>query len=134
MNAALTPQMFVQRYSNVLKGTSHWQKINTATGFSYTWQNSSTYIKHPPYFLSMQKAADGLQDIRGARPLAVLGDSITTDHISPAGSIKETSPAAVIWFNMGLLRKISTATARVEATMKLWFGVPLPTSVSKTKC
>jgi aconitate hydratase len=93
MAKAVTTEMFVSRYSNVFKGTKHWQNIKIATGFSYAWQKSSTYIKHPPYFEGMNRQAVAINDIKGARILAILGDSITTDHISPAGSIKEASPA-----------------------------------------
>lgn len=95
MAAALTAEMFRSRYSNVFLGTDAWQQIETVTGKTYGWESSSTYVQNPPYFDGMSPAVNGqaFADIQGARPLAILGDSITTDHISPAGSIKAESPA-----------------------------------------
>lgn len=90
----LTPEMFKQRYADVFKGPKEWQAIgDTATGKTYDWQGSSTYVRNPPFFSGMSKeAADGA-DIKNAYALAILGDSVTTDHISPAGAIKKDSPA-----------------------------------------
>jgi aconitate hydratase len=85
--------MFRRRYADVFKGPIEWQGIETATGKTYQWVDGSTYIAHPPYFENMEKEPGAIADIAGARPLAILGDSITTDHISPAGSIKKDSPA-----------------------------------------
>jgi aconitate hydratase len=95
MAEALTPEMFRSRYGNVFDGTPAWQQIGTADSQTYTWDNSSTYVQNPPYFEGMSPEINGhsFADIKGARPLAILGDSITTDHISPAGSIKTDSPA-----------------------------------------
>ncbi len=84
--------MFEKRYSDVFKGPELWQEIKTSPTETYKWDRS-TYIKNPPYFEGMKKSAEVPQDIHGARALAILGDSITTDHISPAGSIKKDSPA-----------------------------------------
>ncbi|MGB8839446.1 MAG: aconitate hydratase AcnA [Aliidongia sp.] len=89
----LTPEMFRSRYADVFKGPVQWQKIETATGLTYQWLPGSTYIAEPPFFENMPKEPGPLSDITGARPLALLGDSITTDHISPAGSIKKNGPA-----------------------------------------
>jgi aconitate hydratase len=89
----LTPEMFRSRYADVFKGPVQWQKIETATGLTYQWQPGSTYIAEPPFFENMPKEPGKVSDIKGARPLALLGDSITTDHISPAGSIKKDGPA-----------------------------------------
>jgi aconitate hydratase len=89
----LTPAMFRSRYADVFKGPAQWRKIETATGLTYQWQPGSTYIAEPPFFENMPKEPGALADITGARPLAILGDSITTDHISPAGSIKKDGPA-----------------------------------------
>jgi aconitate hydratase len=89
----LTPAMFRERYADVFKGPAQWQKIETATGMTYQWQPGSTYIAEPPFFENMPKEPGAISDITGARPLAILGDSITTDHISPAGSIKKDGPA-----------------------------------------
>ncbi|TVP66248.1 MAG: aconitate hydratase, partial [Leptolyngbya sp. LCM1.Bin17] len=95
MAAALTPEMFRSRYGNVFTGTADWQKIAPVDSQTYDWQNDSTYVQNPPYFEAMPPSVNGqaFADIHGARPLALLGDSITTDHISPAGAIKADSPA-----------------------------------------
>jgi len=93
INASLTREMFVERYANVFDGTPEWQAIPVKEGKTYTWSAASTYVQHPPYFEGMTKDITKPQDISGARLLALLGDSITTDHISPAGAIKPDSPA-----------------------------------------
>jgi len=90
---ALTPDMFRKRYGNVFEGPPEWRKVKVATGATFSWDMGSTYIAHPPYFDNMPKQPAPLADVHLARPLAILGDSITTDHISPAGSIKKDSPA-----------------------------------------
>jgi aconitate hydratase len=90
---ALTPDMFRKRYANVFEGPQEWRKVKVTTGMTFTWDMGSTYIAHPPYFENMPKEPAPLSDVAMARPLAILGDSITTDHISPAGSIKKDSPA-----------------------------------------
>jgi aconitate hydratase len=89
----LSPAMFRKRYGNVYQGPEAWRAVEVRRGQTYDWDPSSTYIAHPPYFEDMPKAPKPLVDIILARPLAILGDSITTDHISPAGSIKKESPA-----------------------------------------
>jgi aconitate hydratase len=95
MAAALTPEMFRSRYSNVFSGTPDWQQIQTVDSKTYAWKFDSTYVQNPPFFEGMGATVNGqsFADIQGARPLALLGDSITTDHISPAGAIKTDSPA-----------------------------------------
>ncbi len=93
MMAALTPEMFRSRYSDVFKGPPEWQQIATAEGETYSWNPSSTYVQHPPFFQNMPKEAGGFEEVTGARPLLILADSITTDHISPAGSFKADTPA-----------------------------------------
>jgi aconitate hydratase len=93
MRRALTPEMYRQRYSNVFEGPEEWREIETATGATYAWTEGSTYVKLPPLFEDMKPEPEPVHDVRGARPLAILGDSITTDHISPAGSIKKDGPA-----------------------------------------
>ena len=85
--------MFQQSYGDVFKGDERWQGLPVPEGDRFAWESNSTYIRRAPYFEGMAKTPGPIQDIRGARVLAVLGDSITTDHISPAGSIKKTSPA-----------------------------------------
>jgi len=93
MQGALTREMFVERYSNVFAGTPEWQDIDVEAGETYQWNATSTYVQHPPYFEGMSMDVAEPEDITGARPLALLGVSITTDHISPAGAIKADSPA-----------------------------------------
>jgi len=85
--------MFQARYADVYKGDKHWQAIDVTGSNTYQWRAGSTYIANPPYFEGMTMTPAPVSDIVGARPLAILGDSITTDHISPAGSIKADSPA-----------------------------------------
>ncbi|RPF71857.1 aconitate hydratase AcnA [Aurantiacibacter spongiae] len=85
--------MFEARYADVYKGDADWQAIDVTASDTYSWNPSSTYIANPPFFDGMGNEPDPIGDIVGAKPLAVLGDSVTTDHISPAGSIKEDSPA-----------------------------------------
>jgi len=85
--------MFEARYADVYKGDAHWQKIDVAGSDTYQWRPGSTYVANPPYFEGMTMTPAPVTDIVGAKPLAILGDSVTTDHISPAGSIKEDSPA-----------------------------------------
>jgi aconitate hydratase len=93
LQQALTPEMFRRRYGNVFQGPEEWQKVSTEGGLTFKWQATSTYIQHPPFFEHMPKEPEAVRDVHLARPLAILGDSITTDHISPAGSIKKDSPA-----------------------------------------
>ena len=93
LNLCLTPEMFKDRYKEIYKGDHNWKSINNSKNTTYNWNDSSTYIKHPPFFNTKNKFE--LKDIRDARILALLGDSVTTDHISPAGSIKEDSPAGI---------------------------------------
>ncbi|MCC6913765.1 MAG: aconitate hydratase AcnA [Rhodospirillaceae bacterium] len=89
----LTREMFASRYSDVFKGPAPWQAVKASKSETYTWDTKSTYVANPPYFTGMGKTPKPLSDIKGARPMAILGDSVTTDHISPAGSIKKDSPA-----------------------------------------
>jgi len=93
MERVLSRELFVARYADVFKGPKAWQAVKVATGKTYQWDSNSTYVQYPPFFAGMSKEPGGLSDIEGARALAILGDSITTDHISPAGSIKKDSPA-----------------------------------------
>ena len=89
----VTKQMFTEKYGDVFKGDSNWRKISVKGGMTYDWDKKSTYVRNPPYFDGMKKQPAPLEDIVDARVLALLLDSITTDHISPAGSIKVDSPA-----------------------------------------
>jgi aconitate hydratase len=94
IEATLSAEMFRKRYANVFEGPTEWRSIKVAGGLTYPWSERSTYVRNPPYFEGMTlKPADSIKDISGARPLALLGDSVTTDHISPAGNIKKESPA-----------------------------------------
>jgi aconitate hydratase len=93
MKANLTREMYRSRYADVFTGPEEWRKVPSGGGLTYRWNEGSTYVQNPPYFEGMSKEPGTFADIHGARPLALLGDSITTDHISPAGSIKAESPA-----------------------------------------
>ncbi len=90
---AVTPEMFAQRYADVFKGDQHWQGIKVGAGRTYAWDERSTYVQNPPYFAGMTMTPRPPTDVVDARVLGLFGDSITTDHISPAGSIKKVSPA-----------------------------------------
>lgn len=89
----ITREMFATRYANVFKGDEEWQKIKVTGGETYNWNSGSTYVRNPPYFEGMTTTPEPVKDIQNANILALLGDSITTDHISPAGAIKHDGPA-----------------------------------------
>ncbi|MEO8726085.1 MAG: aconitate hydratase AcnA [Acidobacteriaceae bacterium] len=95
-------EMFRSNYSSVFAGDEQWQHLHVPAGETYEWAEKSTYIKQAPYFDGMEKAPAEVSDIKGARALAVLGDSVTTDHISPAGSIKANSPAGKYLIEQGV--------------------------------
>jgi len=99
---SVTPAMFAKRYADVFKGDEHWQGIAIEGGQTYAWDDSSTYVQNPPYFDGMSMEPAPVTDIVEARVLGIFGDSITTDHISPAGSIKKTSPAGVYLTDHGV--------------------------------
>jgi aconitate hydratase len=88
--------MFRKTYDVVFEGDAEWRALQVPKGATYAWDDHSTYIKHPPYFEGMPAVPGAVHEITGARVLAVLGDSITTDHISPAGSIKKDGPAGPV--------------------------------------
>src|SRR6202789_3239834 len=94
MGSSVDSAMFKKGYANVFAGDAHWAAIKTPAGKIYSWDGKSTYVKNPPYFDGITMTPAPMVDIKGARALAVLGDSVTTDHISPAGNISKTSPAA----------------------------------------
>jgi aconitate hydratase len=96
------PEMFTKVYSDAFKGDERWAGLAVPKSDQYTWDPKSTYVKHPPYFDNMPVQPAAVTDIKGARVLALLGDSITTDHISPAGSIKEKSPAGTYLIEHGV--------------------------------
>lgn len=95
IRSSLTPEMFTKRYANVFEGSQEWKDMKIEGGMTYAWPKASTYVKQPPFFNDMGMNPKALKDIKNARILALLGDSITTDHISPAGSIKPESPAGL---------------------------------------
>jgi aconitate hydratase len=92
MRSSVTSEMFRKEYADVFTGDEHWRALPIPEGDLYAWDEKSTYIKHPPYFENMPLKPTALQDLQGLRALAVLGDSVTTDHISPAGSIPADTP------------------------------------------
>jgi aconitate hydratase len=96
--------MFRSSYSSVFKGDERWNSIDSPEGEKFDWQDDSTYIQNPPYFQGMTLELPGIPEIRGARCLARLGDSITTDHISPAGAIKEDAPAGEYLKSKGVMK------------------------------
>ncbi len=93
IGSAEDPAVFQKLYAGFAEQNPLWQEISSSTGDLYAWDDNSTYIQHPPYFENFGPDAGVAADVRGARPLAILGDSVTTDHISPAGAIKASSPA-----------------------------------------
>src|SRR6202163_4603327 len=95
MQAALDPETFRRLYGNFVEQNPMWNEIPTTTGLTYQWDWESTYIQEPPFFADFGAEVGKMEDLHNARPLAIFGDSVTTDHISPAGAIKATSPAGV---------------------------------------
>ncbi len=89
----VTRDAFLKKYADVFKGDEKWQGVNVSGGETYDWPAASTYVQNPPYFRDMTMETSEIEDITGAKPLLILGDMITTDHISPAGSFKESTPA-----------------------------------------
>jgi len=102
MASAVTSEMFKKNYADVFKGDERWNAIASPDGALYAWDEASTYIKNPPYFDGMTMALSPVEDIHAARCLGLFGDSITTDHISPAGSIKKDSPAGRFLISRGV--------------------------------
>ena len=102
---AIDEEMYASRYADVFAGDDRWQALETPSGETFDWDPSSTYVRKPPYFDGMRREPSPVRDIEGARVLAVLGDSVTTDHISPAGSIKVDSPAGAYLLAHGVDRK-----------------------------
>ena len=102
---SLNAEMFIKRYSNVLDGPEQWQNIKTESTSIYNWEDSSTYVKKPPFFDNLSDEPEGFQEIKDARPLLILGDMITTDHISPAGSIQKESPTGEYFMKHQILPK-----------------------------
>ena len=103
--ASVKAEMFKEKYSDVFSGSEIWQAIEVKEGDLFEWSEDSTYIHHPPYFQSLTLDVPAIEDIRGARVLGVFGDSITTDHISPAGNIATNSPAGIFLQDRGVQPK-----------------------------
>ena len=102
---SLNAEMFVSRYANVSLGPKEWQEIKTEESSIYDWDSNSTYVKKPPFFENMADDPEGFKPIKDARPLLILGDMITTDHISPAGSIQKESPTGEYFMKFQILPK-----------------------------
>ncbi len=102
---AIRPEMFIKMYGNVWNGNEEWNRIPVSGGKLYRFEESSTYIQEPPFFTNLTRELPKISDIRGARILALLGDSVTTDHISPAGDIAEDSPAGRYLKERGVVKK-----------------------------
>jgi aconitate hydratase A / 2-methylisocitrate dehydratase len=105
INSSINSEMFAKDYADVFAGDERWQSLSTPTGDTFAWDGSSTYVRKPPYFEGMAATPAPVSDIAGARVLAKLGDSVTTDHISPAGAIKPDSPAGNYLAEHGVERK-----------------------------
>ncbi|MFM8775096.1 MAG: aconitate hydratase AcnA [Actinomycetota bacterium] len=105
VSSAIDEEMYAARYADVFAGDARWQALDTPSGETFAWDPSSTYVRKPPYFDGMPRSPHPVTDISGARVLAVLGDSVTTDHISPAGSIKADSPAGRYLTEHGVARQ-----------------------------
>ncbi len=104
-SAAVRSEVFKKGYGDVFKGPEPWQKLPTPEGDRFAWDAKSTYVKHPPYFQGMKKEPSAVTDVVGARVLLMLGDSVTTDHISPAGDISKKSPAGEYLQGLGVAPK-----------------------------
>ena len=105
LKQSLNAEMFIQRYSNVSEGPSQWQKIKTEETSIYNWDEGSTYVKKPPFFDDLSDEPEGFREIKDARPLLILGDMVTTDHISPAGNIQKDSPTGEYFMEHQILPK-----------------------------
>ncbi|NQW07488.1 MAG: aconitate hydratase AcnA, partial [Candidatus Pelagibacter sp.] len=102
---ALNADMFIKRYSNISEGPKQWQEIKTENTSIYNWDESSTYVKKPPFFDNLPDKPEGFKPIKDARPLLILGDMVTTDHISPAGNIQKESPTGEYFMKHQILPK-----------------------------
>ncbi|HCS55469.1 MAG TPA: aconitate hydratase, partial [Planctomycetaceae bacterium] len=99
---SMSPEIFVEEYSKATDGPEQWQQISGAEGQIFDWDPKSTYVQEPPFFVNMPKDPKEIESIDGARCLVLLGDSVTTDHISPAGAIKATAPAGLYLQEQGV--------------------------------
>ena len=105
LKSSLNAEMFIKRYSNVSQGPKQWQEIKTEKSSIYNWDESSTYVKKPPFFDDLPDEPEGFKPIKDARPLLILGDMVTTDHISPAGNIQKESPTGEYFMKHQILPK-----------------------------
>ncbi len=105
LNSSLNADMFIKRYSNISQGPKQWQEIKTEKSSIYNWDDNSTYVKKPPFFDNLSDLPEGFKPIKDARPLLILGDMVTTDHISPAGNIQKESPTGEYFMNHQILPK-----------------------------
>ncbi|WP_307867833.1 aconitate hydratase AcnA [Umezawaea beigongshangensis] len=105
VSSAISSEMFTKDYADVFAGDQRWQSLPTPTGKTFEWADDSTYVRKPPYFEGMEMEPEPVTEISGARVLALLGDSVTTDHISPAGAIKQDSPAGKYLTEHGVERR-----------------------------
>ncbi|MBD1174579.1 aconitate hydratase AcnA [Pelagibacterales bacterium SAG-MED01] len=105
LKTSLNAEMFVKRYSNVSEGPKQWQQIETKKSSIYNWEDNSTYVKKPPFFDNLSDEPEGFKQIKDARPLLILGDMVTTDHISPAGNIQQESPTGEYFMKHQILPK-----------------------------
>ncbi len=105
LKKSLNPDMFIKRYSNISEGPKQWQDIKTINSSIYNWDENSTYVKKPPFFDSLSDQPEGFKKIKDARPLLILGDMVTTDHISPAGTIQRDSPTGEYFMERQILPK-----------------------------
>ena len=105
LKSSLSADMFIKRYSNVSEGPKQWQQIKTEKSSIYNWEDNSTYVKKPPFFDNLPDEPEGFKEIKDARPLLILGDMVTTDHISPAGNIQKESPTGEYFMKHQILPK-----------------------------
>jgi aconitate hydratase len=105
VRTAVAAEMFTRDYADVFAGDENWQELDVPAGDTFAWAPDSTYVRHPPYFEGMPAKPQPVSDVHGARVLALLGDSVTTDHISPAGAIKADSPAGKYLTEHGVERR-----------------------------
>src|SRR6056300_1484715 len=105
LKTSLNADMFIKRYSNVSQGPKQWQEIKTEKSSIYNWDENSTYVKKPPFFENLSDQPEGFKPIQDARPLLILGDMVTTDHISPAGNIQKESPTGEYFMKHQILPK-----------------------------
>ncbi len=118
IDASISREQFIQQYATVFEGDERWKNLPTPTGPVFEWDADSTYVRKAPYFDGMTMQPDAVRDITGARVMATLGDSVTTDHISPAGNIKAGTPAAQYLTEHGVAQKDFNSTVRAVGTTR----------------